>query len=74
MNAGRSAGNFESSFVSIATVSEAALIDSAAHPDCEGIDVEPMAWGTVHSEKYETEAIVRVIKKFREEVNREKPE
>ena len=35
----------------VATVSEAAFFDSAAHPDCEGIDVEPMACGTVHSEQ-----------------------
>ena len=56
-------------------VSEAAFFDSAAHPDCEGIDVEPTARGTVHSEQYDTEALVRVIKKFiRDEANRENPE
>ena len=75
MNAGRSAGNFESSFVSIATVSEAALIDSAAHPDCEAIDVEPKARGKLCSVKYHTEDVVRIIKKFiRDEANREKRE
>jgi len=59
----------------VATVTEAALRDSAAHPDCEGIDVEPMAWGTVHSEQYDTETLVRVINKFiRDKVNRENPE
>ena len=59
----------------VATVSEAAVIDSAAHPNCEGIDVEPMTGGTVHYEKYETESLVRVIKKFiRDEANREPPE
>ena len=55
----------------VATVTEAAVIDSAAHPDCEAIDVEAMARGRVHSEKYEIEAIVRVIKKFRDEANRQ---
>ena len=59
----------------VATVSEAALRDSVAHPDCEAIDVEPMARGTVNYEKYETEAVVRVIKKFiRDKANRENPE
>ena len=59
----------------VATVSEAAFFDSAAHPDCEAIDVEPMARGTVHSEQYDTEALVRVIKKFiRDKANRENPE
>ena len=42
-------------------------------PDCEGIDVEPMAGGTVHYEKYK--GLVRVIKKFiRDEANRENPD
>ena len=59
----------------VATVSEAALIDSAAHPHCEAIDVEPMARGTVQYEKYETEAVVRVIKKFlRDRANRQNQE
>jgi hypothetical protein len=58
----------------VATVSEAALIDSAAHPDCEAIDVGPMTNGTVHSEQYDTAALVRVIKKFiRDKANRENP-
>ena len=48
----------------VATVLESAVIDSAAHPDCEAIEVEPLARGTVYCEKYETEAVVRVIKKF----------
>ena len=75
MNAGRSAGNFESSFVSIATVSEAALIDPAAHPLCEGIEVEPQARPKIHYEQYDTEALVRVIKKFiRDEANQEHSE
>ena len=59
----------------IAQVSEAALIDSAAHPLCEGIDVEPQARAKSHSEQYDTEELVRVIKKFiRDKVNRENPE
>jgi len=59
----------------VATVSEAAFFDSAAHPDCEAIDVEPMARGPVHYEQYDTETLVRVIKKFiRDEANRESPE
>ena len=36
---------------------------------------EPIARGTVHCEKYETEAVLRVIKKFiRDKANRENPE
>ena len=59
----------------VATVSEAAVSDSAAHPECEGIEVEPMARGAVPYKKYDTEALVRVIKKFiRDEANREPPE
>ena len=59
----------------VATVLEAAFFDSAAHPECAGIDVEPMVRGAVHSEQYGTEVLVRVIKKFiRDKVNRENPE
>ena len=38
----------------IAQVSEAAFFYPADHPDCEGIYVEPMARGAVHSEQYDT--------------------
>ena len=31
----------------IAEVSEAAFFESAAHPECDAIDVEPMARGTL---------------------------
>ena len=59
----------------MAQVSEAAFFESAAHPECEAIDVEPMARGAVHSEQYDTEVLVRVIKKFiRDKANRENPE
>ena len=59
----------------IATVSESAFFESAAHPDCEAFDVEPKARGMLHSEQYDTEALVRIIKKFiRDEANRENPE
>ena len=59
----------------VATLSEAALSDPTAHPVCEAIDVEPMARGTVHYEQYDTEALIRVIKKFiRERANRENRE
>ena len=48
----------------IAQVSEAALIDPAAYPLCEGIDVAPQAQADIHYEEYDTEALLRVIKEF----------
>ena len=48
----------------VTQISKAALIDSAAHPLCEGIDVELQAQARIHYEQYDTEALVRVIKKF----------
>jgi len=51
------------------------MFDSAANPDCEAIDVEPMARKAVHSEQYDKEVLVRVIKKFiRDQANQENPE
>jgi len=59
----------------VAQISEAALIDPAAHPLCEGIEVEPQARPKIHYEQYDTEALVRVIKKFiRDEANQEHSE
>ena len=59
----------------VAQISKAALIDSAAYPLCEGIDVEPQARANIHYELYDTEALVWVIKKFiRDEANAEHPE
>jgi len=59
----------------VAEVSESAFFKPAAHGDCEAIDVAPSARGTLHYEKYDTEAVVGMIKKFiRDEANREKPE
>jgi hypothetical protein len=59
----------------VATLSEAAFFESAEHPECEAFDVEPQALGKLHSEQYDTEELVRLIKKFvRDKANREKPE
>ena len=56
----------------IAEVSEAAFFEPHLHPLCEGIDVEPQARAKIHSEQYDTEALVRLIKKFiRDEANLE---
>jgi hypothetical protein len=59
----------------MATVSEAAFFEPAAHPDCEAIDVEPRARGKLCYVKYHTEDVIRTIKKFiRDEANRENAE
>jgi hypothetical protein len=59
----------------MATVSEAAFFEPAAHPDCEAIDVEPKARGKLCSVKYHTEDVIRTIKRYiRDEVNRENAE
>ena len=57
----------------MATVSEAAFFEPATYPDCEAIDVLPNTRGTVRYEKYDTEVVVGMIKKYiRDEANREK--
>jgi hypothetical protein len=59
----------------VVTLTESAFFDSAAHPFCEAIDIELEAEGKIRIEKYDTEALVRLIKKFiRDEANRESPE
>jgi hypothetical protein len=56
----------------IAEISEAAFFESTAHPECDAINVEPMARGTLHSEKYDTDDMIRMIKKcIRDEANGE---
>jgi hypothetical protein len=54
----------------VAMVLESVFFAAAARTDCEAFAVEPQARGRLHSEEYDTEALVRVIKKF----IREKPE
>ena len=55
----------------VVTVTESAFVDPAAHPFCEAIDIELEAEGKIRIEKYDTEALVRLIKKFiRDEANR----
>jgi len=59
----------------VATVSESVFFEAAARTDCEAFAVEPQGRRRLHSEECDTEALVRVIKKFiRDEANREKPE
>jgi len=51
------------------------FFEAAAYPDCEAIGVEPRARGALHSEKYDTEDMVGMIKKYiRAEANRENGE
>jgi hypothetical protein len=59
----------------MATVSEAAFFEPAAHPDCEAIDIEPRARGKLCSVKYHTEDVIRIIKSYiRDQANRENAE
>ena len=59
----------------IVTLTESAFVDPATHPFCEAIDIGLEAEGKIRIEKYDTEALVRLIKNFiRDETNRESPE
>ena len=53
-------------------ITESVFFNPAAQPFCEGIDIEFEAEGKIRIEKYDTEALVRLIKNFiRDEGNRE---
>ena len=53
-------------------ITESAFFNPAAQPFCEGIDIELEAEGRIYIVKYDTEALVRIIKNFmRDKVNRE---
>jgi hypothetical protein len=48
-------------------LTESAFFEPAAHPDCEGFDVELEAEGKLHTRKYDTETVVRTIQKYIED-------
>jgi len=48
----------------VVTVTESAFFDPAAHPFCEGIDIELEAEGKIRIEKYDTVALIQIIEKF----------
>ena len=53
-------------------ITESVFFNPAAQPFCEGIDIELEAAGRIYIVKYDTEALVRLIKNFiRDEGNRE---
>ena len=45
-------------------ITESVFFNPAAQPFCEGIDIEFEAEGKIRIEKYDTEALVRLIKNF----------
>jgi hypothetical protein len=54
----------------VAVVSKPAFFEPAAHPFCEGFDADLAPQGKFHFEKYDTKALVRIIKKIiRDEAN-----